>query len=1026
MRSVSAATRAAINAAERVIVHQLLVDWDNDGSIVDQFGNVIDQMDNLSHRDVSITSRQSLESTLPAAVRVVPGAAVAQLDATLQRGNVARYGVSAFYRNVTTNTSGNTRTNQVSVARPSNVVGDVVLVSIMMPETGQDLSLPSGTNVTWRVLAYRGDGFLDQGGRVEGLLLTRRIGYNEPATYTFTVSNDTIAWTIAAVAIGNAGIAGLTDFVSKGQDDNVTAYTTVTTPPLTVDVPNSTVVSFFGAAVQVSGGVGWAPLDGDIERADFMSAQYPINYNVVQSVMTHDSVARSVNLKRATLSVPATGTLAFAATLAPLLPGDEAQHAAWTFSELNQDSAYAGKLRTGRRTQWKVGIYSESGLEYVPVFTGYTIDGGAHSRQRSARLSALDNRETMREPPFLPLIVAESPVAGFSTGLPNWPGLESTWVISYLFAWSFEAALSAATFPEQRGPRNGAGYFASPPMRTNNSTGLWAPCHGSLAPFLGQSEHAYTQNSAGTRTRCTFAVGPYVAGTAPAPVNGFVDAAWFTNSGGGGAAMPWSADTGQIAGRIEFFTRLSPSVTGGTVTLGFVESILTPTAKFFYADITSAGVFRARLAFDGGISRTIVGPSVPTDGLWHFYGVHVDSRTGVATFRIDSTSTDVAFSTWANSTPPNAQFCDALMTLTNGAQIAEILMSGGMRPPNQSTGSNAFLAASAAWANAFTPTAFISKSENILDVMPVLTDHTDVWSVVSAVAEAEFAAVYWDADGYPHFRTARVSVTPAGQVIQQSITARASLEDLSYSSGIAQVANYITVNYSPVTFVVGGVVWQANGQLKIPAGATVEITVQLSGNVLNLSGSGTFVGNTQPDGTGSPYFTFNTTLTLGASPNIIVIQVSNVGTTDFWLTSGQAIATYVVPLDTPSPVLSQNLTSIRRYRVQPLDVATSIWRQRIDAAGMIAQQLQSDLRTPHPVLDNVPVHGDPTREFGDLVTVQDANGLGVSDQFRITGIRNNTADGGFTQELVLRHAHSTVARWNVNYWDDGSVWGVVS
>jgi len=1026
VRNVSSATRAAIDAHERVIKHQVLVDYDNDGTIVDNTGVVIDPLDNLSHRIARVTTHQSLESSLPPAVRVVPGHAVAELDVSLQRGNIVHFGVNAFYRNITTNTSGNTRTNQISVARPSNVVGDVVLVSIMMPETAQDLGLPAGTNVTWRVLTYRGDGLLTEGGRVEGLLLLRRVGYGEPDTYTFTPKNDTVAWTIAAVAIGGANIAGVTDLSQKGQDDNTTAYTTVTTPPLTVDIPNSTVVSFFGAAVQVSGGVGWTPLDGDVERADFMSAQFPVNYNVVQSVMTHDSVARSVNLKRATLSVPATGTLAFAVTLAPLLAGDESQHAAWTFSELNQDSPYAGKIRTGRRTTWKVGVYSEGGLEYVPVFTGLSLDSGAQSKVRSARVSALDNRETFREPPDIPLTVAESPVPGFLTGLPNYPGLESTWVISYLFSWGLYAPSSTRLLPEQQGPRNGVGYFAAPAMRTNNSTYLWVPCHGSLAPFIGTIEHAYVQSATTARTRCTFAVGPYVAGTSPAPSNGLVQGGWFTAGGSGGAAMPWSADTGQIAGRIEFFARLSPSVTGGTVTIGAVESLLTPTAKFFYADITSAGVFRARLAFDGGITRTITGPSVPTDNLWHFYGVHVDSRTGVATFRIDATSTDVAFATWANSTPPNATSADALMTLTNGAQIADILLSGGMRPPNQSTGSNAFLASTALWANQFTPTAFIAKSENILDVLPVLTEYADVWDVVSAVAEAEFAAAYWDADGYPHYRTARSNVTPAGQIIQQAITARASLEDLSYSSGIAQVANYVTVAYSPVGFVVNGVVWQANGQLLIGSGDTVVITISLPGNVLSLSGSGTFVGNTSPDGSGSPYFNFNTSLSLGASSNVIIIQIDNLGNA-FWLTSGQVIATYITPLDTPAPVLSQNRDSIRTYRTQPLQVSTSPWRQRADAAGMIAEQLQSDLRTPHPVFDSMPVKGDPTRELGDMVTVQDTHGIGVNGQFRITSIRNEgSPDGGFSQELVLRDARAVIARWNVNSWDDGSVWGVVS
>src|SRR5213076_114569 len=72
----------------------------------------------------------------------------------------------------------------------------------------------------------------------------------------------------------------------------------------------------------------------------------------------------------------------FALALAPALAGDDGQHAAWTFSELNPNSPYAGKSRLGRRVKWLVEFATSNGFQSVPLFTGLTLDAGASSRGR--------------------------------------------------------------------------------------------------------------------------------------------------------------------------------------------------------------------------------------------------------------------------------------------------------------------------------------------------------------------------------------------------------------------------------------------------------------------------------------------------------------------------------------------------------------------------------------------------------------------------------------------------------------------
>src|SRR5690349_17038309 len=167
-------------------------------------------------RMASVTLSQSLDSTLPEQVRVVPGAAVAQLDVEIDKGNIVRYGVNAGYRTISTATSNSTQT--ISVPAPSGLQeGDVVLVAIFDPLNTNPLGVPYYTNVTWSQLSWRGDGV--PGTRVEGMLLMRRaVGTStanptgEPSQYTFTFGSETSLFVAAAVRVGDAGNMGIADF----------------------------------------------------------------------------------------------------------------------------------------------------------------------------------------------------------------------------------------------------------------------------------------------------------------------------------------------------------------------------------------------------------------------------------------------------------------------------------------------------------------------------------------------------------------------------------------------------------------------------------------------------------------------------------------------------------------------------------------------------------------------------------------------------------------------------------------------
>lgn len=1019
MRSVTQSLATAIEASERVIKHNVTVDWDNDG---------VQDIDDVTHKVGQVSVDQSLESALPEQVRVVPGAAVAQLTATLERGNTVRYDVAASFKTAVTGQSDSSVT--ITVPAPTGLQpGDVVLVAVFYPNRiGATIGLPNSTNVDWTSLAWSSDGTdsPEEPNGVEGHLLTRRAVVGEPASYAFTFGQEALPYVGAAVRVGDAGIMGITDYTFTGPDDGSATYTTVTGLPARASLPGSTVVSFFALQSPTVTGVSWSPLDGDVERVDVGTSSPPVSGlgNVRVAVMTADNVSPGVYLKRAQVngSTSVSATLQFTVVLAPKLAGDESQHAAWTFSELNPRGPYAGKQRFGRRTRWGVQFAGESGFEEVPVFTGLSISAGAASRARTAGITALDDRELMRNTAYvLSGIVAESPVVldGINH-LPLYPGLEATWFVSFLMAHVLVSNADVPTSPADLGVDVGVGYFASPPPRPGSFV-TWIPCHGSMHAFKGAAFWAYTRTSVGLVRRVRFVRGPYVAATEPAPVGGRIHAGY--SPAGIGSIFN---TTGQLSGRFEFWARLT--VTGGTVQITGQDDLWTPT-RTAQALITAAGAMQLKL--DSSVaSRTVNGPTVPTDGGWHFYGVHFDSVAGSATFRVDDASTVVAFTpmtTTATTFDPGASIVD----IRDGAQVAEIMLHGGF--PSEFFGAHGGpVTAADPWViENFTPSAFIDKSDNTMDACPVIGDAEDVWSVLSAIAEAEFAAVYFDADGHPHFRNTRSDVSTAGQTVVRSLTARSALKDLAYESNVAQVVNVVSVPYAPVVAYVNQLAYSAPGAIFVPPKTELEVSAQLTGPVLALFPA-TYDANTLANGTGTDV-TATLSVALGSTKFGVKAFIDNPNDFAVWMvdTSGQPslklFATWVGPDQTPSaPVTLQDDASIRRHRQQPLTVNTSVWRQRQDVAGTLATKLLSDLRSPHPTITHVPIVGDPRLELGDRVRLVDVNGLGVDGTYRITGLVNEASSrGGYEQDLTVRDSND-VARWGINYWDDGSVWGVVS
>jgi len=746
--------------------------------------------------------------------------------------------------------------------------------------------------------------------------------------------------------------------------------------------------------------------------------------------MTHTNAAQGYYQKGVTFTGSAgssdIATVAFSVALAPRQAGDESQHAAWTFSELNPNSPYAGKSRYKRQAKWAMRFVTPlGGFESVPLFTGYTSTPSASS-DRGATIKAIDNRETMRNTGQGLNIAAVYPVSldGLSgSSKPTWPGLETTWIISRSFFLAFyRARLSTNgifTFESQYPTITGLGYFPSP--LASRYSNIWATMHGSAHTMLPQNQqlmYAYTETTVGhaLRHRVRFEPGPFVAATKNEGSGISTYMSW-TNQ----TFTVWQSSTSQVAGRVMCWVRRNLATSYMKID---VPDNNVPITYDMWIEVLTTGVVQLRVE-NPGVSRTVTGPTIAADGLWHFLGVHFNSVTGSVTFRVDTTNTVVALTTWSNTAMPFVSE-SANVTLTDGMQLAELQVAGGYTSLGQFG-----IPLTEPWANDnFVQTAFVDKTENSLDAMPFIDVNADTFSVVSAIAAAEFAAFFFDADGYPHYRNNRSDVSTVGQTIQRQLTARRSIEAITYESGVAQIRNIVTVSYTPFASTINAQIFSASGVIGVQPNETQTYNITVQGPILTTP-STTYTAFSQITGTGID-------LTSKVNVNVITnvagyatIQITNTSGTTAYLVNNAGQSNLVItgtiytPLNNGSSITTySDSDSIREFGEQPLpDPGQSPWVQNEASAASLALKLLSDLCQPHPVVTNLQIKGDPTLEFGDLVTLVDKNGIGVNGQYRITSKNMTHSDqAGFTQTLVVRSAPS-IAYWDINFWDDGTVWG---
>ncbi|HEX6498691.1 MAG TPA: hypothetical protein VF054_06620 [Micromonosporaceae bacterium] len=665
------------------------------------------------------------------------------------------------------------------------------------------------------------------------------------------------------------------------------------------------------------------------------------------------------------------------------------------FSPVGSTSPLAAKEKRARPVRHAIGFATGSGIQYVPLFTGYTTNLPVAASDRSATLSAVDNAIRLRAAPNLPYVVADD-------GWQRRAGLNATWVVSYVL---------------QRNQ-----VYASPAPRSGCA--LWAPMHGSGQPFIHDDLTGLTAAGLGGVYATsytydyplTFDTGPFVL-------------AW---------TVPTSQPPGIVSGRCD------PNATGLFVAdtgVGRIECYVNRAASGESARVRvydQPGNYEARLSLDasghptlflkrpGGTATVTSSLTVPADGKWHSIGAWFNTGSGAVTTMVDSATASTTFTLASTggtaSTTWNFDVC-----CNTGAGIAEVQITPGGAQGDPWIGA----------AVPITTSAVIDTSTNDLDAI-VPTDQQNSWDLLKDVAAAELAAVYWTNDGVFRYRTVAALVSPAAQTEQLTLTSTRNITELKVDVDVQRVRNYVRCPYSPVVMHSASPVWSSSNALRLEPARTTSLVVGLSGPAFGGSLRFTCAVNTAPDGTGTQLGNTGTGIanmkTSGTTVGRVTVSWSVIGpatvridlqsqyTHPLWLVDTQGQSALVLYGDWTESVqaaeapVRQDTDSQATYGVQPLDMADNRWRQRRAVADGIALRVLNDTATPQPVITDLEIVGDPRLEYYDRVRVRDSYGLELDGTFWVRSITGKLTGNAFTQTIAATATRDALI-WDSGAWD---------
>jgi hypothetical protein len=686
-------------------------------------------------------------------------------------------------------------------------------------------------------------------------------------------------------------------------------------------------------------------------------------------------------------------------------PADNTKHAAWWFSRLNTASPLTGKERLSRPVTVDVGFDTATGTPLVRRFTGLSRALPVSSTNRTATLTALDNREFLRTKVAVPALAAD-----VGLGSQVKPGFNAQWLVDYVLRTN--------------------GFNASPKWDedTTTHTATSATMHGSAAPDIGTLLRAGQWSVAGGTITdvCTFVqgrfgyalAGPTVSGGAPTAYN-FVEVSF-------PQPMPMPDQLYDYV-HVEWWGQISAAVTTLPQTMLYLVS--GGSAVGYVELMSNVGVRSLRVVYYRNYYGTAQQAIVALNTSASYFKVSIQDRAGSGS-RVRITQ-DAATTIVDNA--DSAFLADYFATMTSVIAAPMGLMEG-LNVTWGSPGVDSVPPTS--WG--YTAGAELGASANEL-VAALPSDARDAWGLLKELAQAEFAWVGFSEAGVPFYRTGEYWTRTAQQTVSQTITADRDLLEFAYDDNIDQVRNQVSVPVNALSITPVQDVWTAD-PLRFNGSSVTSFFVTFADPLFDLDTSVTSAGstpatsrvraNTRSDGTGLDrssyvgvtvdFWTAGTAkLTVSNRYSQSLYLVDTTGAAALILAGRQVIVNQV----TATAAYEEDAPSIALYGPQPLDLPSNPWRQDLSFARGVAQSLLGRLADPHITYTGLRVLGDPRRQLGDRVRLVDPDGTAANVEVWLTGVEDDiTAGGGYTQGLSARQA-TTVAIWDVSLWDDGTVWG---
>lgn len=674
------------------------------------------------------------------------------------------------------------------------------------------------------------------------------------------------------------------------------------------------------------------------------------------------------------------------------------------------DVPLAGKDRRNRPVFHEVGFITSAGPQYVRDFTGISTNLPVSVGQRQATLSAVDNRGLLRKQLTLPTAAA-SWTTPFGDVIK--PGLEATWLASYVFAQN--------------------GFYASPPPRAGCR--VWAPMHGSIQPFVHDALNglvaADNEFIAVDDTRVNqppFIDGPYLAALSSGALNGGAFSWMQALAAPGGTALFDSY--GRSVGRIEAWVMVPPGITDTTdFVIGLNVADDEGGLYLYPADPTFPGL-EVQLAGSGvaSINGSVVNGLL--DGNWHFLGLAWDRPAGLWAVQIDTH----LFNGSVPPAPPSGtspgEDWIAQVTCANGAALAEVQATAGGATTDP-------------WLNQipFTPSAVIDRSATQLSGLVPDGNAVDSGQVLKDLAVALRGTAYFSDSGVGRFRTPAAMVTTAAQTTQVTVTSRDKITDLQIDTDASRVRNIVTCPWVQVNTSFGVITdpaYEATSTVVLPGGITTTLLVDLKGPCFGSTLGIHVAANTAADGTGTDYGTLTqsgTTGTIGPvditvtqlTASTVRIDLANhrYGTVFLVDATGSSLlqltGVYLSTDTTVSAAVARDQASIDEYDEQPITLPASPYRQSLAQAVGVAQQTLTDTASPQPVITNLVIVGDPRLEYFDRIAVRDFEGSRLDGTYWVRSIKTSRQGGSYLMTLAAT-ATRDVLLWGIGHWGI-EVWG---